>query len=59
MLALLALAMNPRLKHKSVVFSVKHFYMNMCIDKNDDNVIKGKDVSDDLEKMYRAYDFRN
>ena len=54
----MALAMDPRLKLRGVLFSMKHFYKNMCIDEKDDDVIKAVDVRDGLDKMYKAYDQR-
>lgn len=49
-LVFMALTMDPRLKLKNVLFSMKQFYMNICINKNDDDVTKEKAVRDDLEK---------
>ena len=50
LLALMALARDPRLKLKGVIFSMKYFNKNMCIDENDVDVIKAVDVRDGLEK---------
>ena len=56
LLTLMALAMDHRLKLKGVIFSMKYFYKNMCIDEKGDDVIKVVDVRDGLEKMYTADD---
>ena len=53
LLALMALAMDLRLKLKGVIFSMKNFYKNMCIDEKDDDVIKAVDIRDGLDKMLR------
>lgn len=58
MLSLLALTMDPILKHKGVLFNMKYFYSNMCIIENDNFVLKEKDVRDSLGKIYRAHDQR-
>lgn len=42
--------MDPILKLKSALLSTKHFYSNICIDGNDNDVIKEENVKDDLEK---------
>ena len=52
----MTLAMDLRLKLKCVIFSMKHFYKNLCIDEKDDDVIKAVNVRDGLEKMYKVYD---
>ena len=46
----MVLVIDPRLKLKGVLCSMKHFYKNVCINENDDGVIKEKDVRDGLEK---------
>lgn len=51
MLVLLALAMDPKLKLKSILFNIKYFYINMYINENDDDIITKKDVRDGLEKI--------
>lgn len=50
--------MDPILKLKGELFNMKHFYSNMHINENDDDIIKQKDVRDGLEKTFRGYDQR-
>lgn len=52
---MLPLAIDHRLKLKGVLFRMKYFYLNACINENDDDIIKENDIIDGLRKMYRAY----